>query len=74
MLVPRLNSRTVASGDWLKTSSFLDIYLVWNILDGWHSSGHAPVSMLETRVLTMFCQLCVIQQIINISWLTSDLK
>lgn len=27
-LLPGLNSRVVASGDWLKTSSFLDICLI----------------------------------------------
>lgn len=59
MLIPRLNSRVVASGDWLKTSSFLDIYLVQNILDGWHNSGHTLVRTLGDGVLTTICQLCV---------------
>lgn len=74
MLISRLNSRVVASGDWLKTSSFLDIYFVQNILDGWHSSGHALVRMLGEGVFTTICQPCVIQQVINIPWVTCDLK
>lgn len=74
MLIPRLSSRVVDSGDWLKTSSFLAIYLVQNILDGWHSSGHALVRMLGEGVFTTICQLYVIQQVINISWVTCDLK
>ena len=74
MLIPRLNSRVVASGDWLKTSSFLDIWLVRNILDGWHRSGHALVRMLREEVFTTICQLYVIQQVMNISWVTCDLQ
>ena len=74
MLTPRLNSRVVASGDWLKTSSFLDIRLVQNILDGRYSSGHALDRVLGEGVVTTICQLCVIQQVINISWVTRDLK
>lgn len=74
MLIPRLNSRVVASGDWLKTSSFLDICLVQNILDGRYSSGHALDRVLGEGVVTTICQLCVIQQVINISWVTRDLK
>lgn len=46
MLIPGLNSRGVTCGDSLKTSSFLGIYLVWNILGGWHSSGHTLVKTL----------------------------
>ena len=61
-----INSRVVASGDWLKTSSCLDTHLVWNILDGWHISGHALVRILSGGMLATVCQLCVIQQIINI--------
>lgn len=55
MFVFRFNSRIVVSGDWFKISLFLDIYLVWNILDGWYSSGYVSVSMLEIRVFIMFC-------------------
>lgn len=74
IVIPKINSRVAASGDWLKTSSFSNICVVWNILDRWHSSGLALIMTLERGVPATVCQLCVIQQIINISWVTRDLK
>lgn len=74
MLIVGINGRVVASVDWLKTSSFKNIYVLQNILDGWHSSGHALFRTLERRVLDTIHQLSVTQQIINISWVTCDLK
>lgn len=74
MLILGINNRVVASVDWLKTSSFKNICVPQNILDGWHSSGHALLRTLERGVLDTIRQLSVTQQIINISWVTCDLK
>lgn len=74
MLILGINDRVFASGDWLKTSSLKNIYVVQNILDGWHSRSNALVRTLKRGVLATVRQLCVTQQIINIAWVTCDLK